>query len=118
MPSWVAYLPMSADAQALKGHLDTLLLASLEGGPRHGYAVKEALRSGSDARFDLPAGTIYPALVPRPRSRPLPVAGCHVVGQQNRAAYQLLQTEAGGASDRLCQSEGLADLGLVCTSTL
>jgi GNAT superfamily N-acetyltransferase len=39
-------------------------------------------------------------------------------GQQHRAAYQLLQTEAGGASDRLCQSEGLADLGLVCTSTL
>jgi GNAT superfamily N-acetyltransferase len=39
-------------------------------------------------------------------------------GQRHRAAYQLLQTEAGGASDRLCQSEGLADLGLVCTSTL
>ena len=53
---------MRADAQALKGHLDTLLLASLESGPRHGYAVKEALRSGSDARFDLPTGTIYPAL--------------------------------------------------------
>ena len=53
---------MRADAQVLKGHLDTLLLASLEGGPRHGYAVKEALRAGSDARFDLPTGTIYPAL--------------------------------------------------------
>jgi len=39
-------------------------------------------------------------------------------GQQHQAAYQLLQTEVGGASDRLCQSEGLADLGLVCTSTL
>ena len=53
---------MRADAQVLKGHLDTLLLASLEGGPRHGYAVKEALRSGSGARFDLPTGTLYPAL--------------------------------------------------------
>jgi PadR family transcriptional regulator len=53
---------MRADAQVLKGHLDTLLLASLEKGPRHGYAVKEALRSGSGARFDLPTGTIYPAL--------------------------------------------------------
>ena len=53
---------MRADAQVLKGHLDTLLLASLENGPRHGYAVKEALRVGSDARFDLPTGTIYPAL--------------------------------------------------------
>jgi DNA-binding PadR family transcriptional regulator len=53
---------MRADAQALKGHLDTLLLASLENGPRHGYAVRETLRERGGARFDLPTGTIYPAL--------------------------------------------------------
>ncbi len=53
---------MRADAQALKGHLDTLLLASLEAGPRHGYAVREALRAAGGPRFDLPTGTIYPAL--------------------------------------------------------
>jgi GNAT superfamily N-acetyltransferase len=38
-------------------------------------------------------------------------------GQQHHAAYQLLRTQAGGASDRLCRSERLTDLGLVCTST-
>jgi PadR family transcriptional regulator PadR len=53
---------MKAEAQALKGHLDVLLLAALEDGPRHGYAVKEALREGSGGRFDLPTGTVYPAL--------------------------------------------------------
>jgi DNA-binding PadR family transcriptional regulator len=53
---------MKAEAQALKGHLDVLLLATLEGGPRHGYAIKEALRDGSGGRFDLPTGTVYPAL--------------------------------------------------------
>lgn len=53
---------MKADAQALKGHLDVLLLATLEDGPQHGYAIKEALRDGSGGRFDLPTGTIYPAL--------------------------------------------------------
>jgi PadR family transcriptional regulator PadR len=53
---------MATEAQALKGHLDVLLLATLEGEPRHGYAVKEALREGSGGRFDLPTGTIYPAL--------------------------------------------------------
>ena len=53
---------MNSDAQALKGHLDVLLLAALEDGPRHGYAVREALREGSQGRFDLPTGTIYPAL--------------------------------------------------------
>ena len=53
---------MQADGQALKGHLDVLLLATLEAGPRHGYAIKEALREGSGGQFDLPTGTIYPAL--------------------------------------------------------
>jgi PadR family transcriptional regulator, regulatory protein PadR len=49
-------------AELLKGHLDGLLLATLEAGPRHGYAVMEAMRSGSGGRFDLPTGTVYPAL--------------------------------------------------------
>ena len=49
-------------AEVLKGHLDGLLLAALEAGPLHGYAVMEALRTGSDGRVDLPTGTVYPAL--------------------------------------------------------
>lgn len=49
-------------AEALKGHLDGLLLAALEQGPLHGYAVIERLRSGSGGRIDLPTGTVYPAL--------------------------------------------------------
>jgi PadR family transcriptional regulator PadR len=49
-------------AEALKGHLDGLLLATLEAGPRHGYAVMEALRERSGGMFDLPTGTVYPAL--------------------------------------------------------
>ena len=31
-------------AEELKGHLDAMLLAALEDGPQHGYAVIEALR--------------------------------------------------------------------------
>src|SRR5258705_3800500 len=49
-------------AEALKGHLDGLLLALLEAGPTDGYAVIEALRAGSGGTFDLPTGTVYPAL--------------------------------------------------------
>ncbi|WP_214106873.1 PadR family transcriptional regulator [Acrocarpospora catenulata] len=49
-------------AEALKGHLDALLLATLEEGPRHGYAIKEALCEATGGRLDLPTGTIYPAL--------------------------------------------------------
>jgi PadR family transcriptional regulator, regulatory protein PadR len=48
--------------QALKGHLDGMLLAALEGGPRHGYAIMETLRADSGGQFDLPTGTVYPAL--------------------------------------------------------
>ncbi|MFE1754531.1 GNAT family N-acetyltransferase [Streptomyces anandii] len=36
-------------------------------------------------------------------------------GQCHGADYQLLQTEVGGASDRLCRAEGLASLGFVRT---
>jgi len=48
--------------EALKGHLDLLLLAVLESGPSHGYAIIETLRQRSKGTFDLPEGTIYPAL--------------------------------------------------------
>ena len=46
----------------LKGHLDPLLLAVLENGPGHGYALIEALRDRSGGVFDLGESTIYPAL--------------------------------------------------------
>jgi PadR family transcriptional regulator, regulatory protein PadR len=49
-------------AEVLKGHLDALLLATLEAGPRHGYAVIEAVRVASAGRIALPTGTVYPAL--------------------------------------------------------
>jgi PadR family transcriptional regulator PadR len=46
----------------IRGHLDSLLLAVLADGAAHGYAVIAALRERSEGRFDLPEGTVYPAL--------------------------------------------------------
>jgi DNA-binding PadR family transcriptional regulator len=47
----------------LRGHLDLLVLATLRRtGPVHGYGLIAALRDGSDGEFDLPEGTVYPAL--------------------------------------------------------
>ncbi|HEU5160723.1 MAG TPA: helix-turn-helix transcriptional regulator [Streptosporangiaceae bacterium] len=80
--------PSNADAQALKGHLDVLLLAVLEDGPRHGYAVKEALREGSDGRFDLPTGTVYPALYRLEREGLITGTWSRVDGRRRRT-YQL-----------------------------
>jgi PadR family transcriptional regulator len=48
--------------EAVKGHLDLLLLAELDRGPSHGYALIERLRQRSAGAFDFPEGTIYPAL--------------------------------------------------------
>ena len=47
---------------AVRGHLDGLILSVLEGGPLHGYAIIEALQARSGGSLDLPTGTVYPAL--------------------------------------------------------
>jgi transcriptional regulator len=49
-------------AEVLKGHLDLLLLSAVQGRPSHGYAIAETLRARSAGAFDLPEGTLYPAL--------------------------------------------------------
>jgi len=50
------------EGEILKGHLDMIILAALAAGPTHGYAVIQEIRSRSRGAFDLPEGTIYPAL--------------------------------------------------------
>ena len=50
------------NAEMLKGHLDNIILATLERGAAHGYAVIEEIRRRSEGRFDLPEGTVHPAL--------------------------------------------------------
>jgi PadR family transcriptional regulator PadR len=45
-----------------RGHLDGLILTVLAARPAHGYAIAQELKQRSDGVFDLPEGTIYPAL--------------------------------------------------------
>ncbi|MDZ3832192.1 MAG: helix-turn-helix transcriptional regulator [Sphingopyxis sp.] len=49
-------------SEMLKGHLDAILLAVLGAEALHGYAIIEAIRTRSGGHFDLPEGTVYPAL--------------------------------------------------------
>jgi transcriptional regulator len=49
-------------AETLKGHLDFLLLAIVADEPAHGYRIIEELKRRSGGAFDLPEGTVYPAL--------------------------------------------------------
>ncbi|MFG1920351.1 PadR family transcriptional regulator [Cryptosporangium sp. NPDC048952] len=65
-----------------------MLLAVLEPGPLHGYAVIEALRQRSGGRFDLPTGTVYPALRALERAGYLS-GSWSTVGGRKRRTYQL-----------------------------
>ena len=46
----------------LHGTLDALILKTLSGGPRHGYAITRWLRDSSDEAIQVEEGSLYPAL--------------------------------------------------------
>lgn len=77
---------------AVRGHLDGLILSVLEDGPLHGYAIIEALQVRSGGSLDLPTGTVYPAL--RRLERTGLLSGTwNTVGGRERRTYTL--TRAG-----------------------
>lgn|SRR2546425_7212745 len=75
-------------AEALKGHLDMLLLTAVRGRPIHGYAIADALRTRSGGAFDLPEGTLYPALHRLERAGLMASRWSEVNGRRRRV-YQL-----------------------------
>ncbi|MET9267766.1 helix-turn-helix transcriptional regulator [Amycolatopsis sp. NPDC004079] len=79
-------------ADTLRGHLDALLLAVLDGRKLHGYAIIEALSLRSDGALDLPTGTVYPALRRLERAGWL-ASEWDVVSGRKRRTYRL--TRAG-----------------------
>jgi PadR family transcriptional regulator PadR len=76
------------NAETLKGHLDLLLLAAVQSRPAHGYAIADTLRARSDGAFDLPEGTLYPALHRLERAGLLSSRWSEVGGRRRRV-YQL-----------------------------
>jgi PadR family transcriptional regulator, regulatory protein PadR len=93
-----------------KGTLDLLLLAVLEHGPGHGYAVISALRERSDGVFDLAEGSIYPALH-RLEDLGLLASGWQAVGGRRRRIYRI--TDAGVAALRAERREWRTVAGAV-----
>jgi PadR family transcriptional regulator, regulatory protein PadR len=84
----------------LQGHLDGMLLAVLEAGPRHGYAIVEELARRSQGEFDLAEGTVYPALH-RLEAAGLLSSRWEVVSGRRRRVYALSQTGAQAVRDRV-----------------
>lgn len=73
---------------ALKGHLDFLILSILTDNPAHGYAIIEELRRRSDEVIDVPEGTLYPALH-RLEQAGLITATWSEVNRRRRKSYRL-----------------------------
>jgi len=89
-------------SEVLKGHVDLLLLAALEGGPAHGYAIVDAVRDRSGGAFELAEGTVYPALY-RLEGRGLLTSGwAEGQGARKRRVYRLTRK---GAAELVRQRE-------------
>src|SRR5262249_18837384 len=76
-------------AEVLKGHLDALLLATLERGPQHGYAIRDSLRVDSYGRFARPSGTVSPGLYGLERAGLIVGSWTPVGERRKRRSYEL-----------------------------
>jgi len=90
------------------GQVDLLLLAVLETGPAHGYALISTLKERSDGAFDLQEGTVYPALH-RLEGAGLVASSHVVVNRRRRRVYAL--TRRGRVALRRRQADGEHSVG-------
>jgi PadR family transcriptional regulator PadR len=90
---------------AIKGHVDFLVLGVLRNGPTHGYGLIVRLREQSDGAFDLPEGTIYPALQRLERAGRVESAWSSESGRRRRV-YAL--TPAGEAALQAARADWAA----------
>jgi DNA-binding PadR family transcriptional regulator len=72
----------------------------LAAGPGHGYAIISALRDRSEGTFDLPEGTVYPALHRLERSGLLASSWADADGRRRRVYALTSEGEAALAAER------------------
>jgi DNA-binding PadR family transcriptional regulator len=101
------------NGERLKGHLDLLLLSVLAAGPAHGYVVITALRGRSDGTFDLPEGTVYPALHRLERAGLLTSSWQDAEGRRRRVYALTADGEAALAAERTEWKRFAGGIGLV-----
>lgn len=57
------YIAMrNINGNKLRGHLETMVLSMLEGGPAHGFELLRRLESAGDGTLKMKEGSLYPAL--------------------------------------------------------
>ena len=80
--------------------LDLLILSSARGRALHGYALIEELRQRSAGAFDIPEGTVYPALHRLERAGLLSSRWSAPVGRRKRV-YELTKHGEAELRDRV-----------------
>ncbi|TDE14968.1 PadR family transcriptional regulator [Jiangella asiatica] len=101
-------------ADALRGHLDAMILAVVKDRPLHGYAIAEALHARSDGAIELPTGTLYPALRRLERLGYLRSAW-DTVGGRKRRTYELTRS---GRAHLVAQQQAWAEMNSVVSAIL
>src|SRR5258708_26093422 len=88
------------EAEMLKGHLDASVLGALEAGRGQGYAIIEAIKNRSGSTFDLPEGTVYPALHRLEQAGLLASNWTTPSGGRKRRVYSLTKGGASALAER------------------
>jgi PadR family transcriptional regulator, regulatory protein PadR len=96
------------EGEMLKGHLDMIVLAALSSGPAHGYAVIQEIQRRSGGAFELPEGTIYPALHRLEQAGLLSSHWTAESGRQRRV-YALTKRGTGALADQRAIWQRFAD---------
>jgi transcriptional regulator len=55
-------MPHNHKTELVQGTLDMLILSTLEGGPKHGYAIARRIQEASEGYLRVEEGSLYPAL--------------------------------------------------------
>ena len=75
--------------ELLQGTLDLLILQTLQWGPRHGYAISQAIRAGSGDVLRADTGSLYPALHRLERAKWIAAEWKKSENQQRVKVYRL-----------------------------
>lgn len=75
--------------ELLQGTLDMLILQTLRWGPRHGYGIAQAIRSGSSDVLQVETGSLYPALHRLERRRWVKAEWNQTENKQRAKVYSL-----------------------------
>jgi PadR family transcriptional regulator PadR len=88
------------NGDALRGHLELLLLAELMRGEAHGYALIERLTARSSGTFELAEGSVYPALHRLEKGGFVTSSWVRVDGRRRRIYRLTRQGRAGLGAER------------------